>query len=137
MTAIAACSSAWSDACAAWIRCSRRWHEPRTAPPDPTTQPRLAVWINLEFLVQVFDEGSGMRRLSVNRTLVKPGGGWREDITWEDLQAIKRQSGMGDRYAVEVYPRDVDVVNVANMRHLWVLPAPLGIGWFRRREEAA
>lgn len=101
-------------------------------PSAPTTTPRLAVWINIDFLVQVFDEGNGVRRLSVNRTTVKPGGGWHENITWDDLQEIKRQIGMGDRSAVEVYPRDRDVVNVANLRHLWVLPEPLSIGWFKQ-----
>ena len=31
--------------------------------------------------------------------------------------------------AVEVFPADDQVVNVANMRHLWVLPEPLPFAW--------
>lgn len=46
-----------------------------------------------------------------------------DGITWDDLQWLKAAVGFGDREAVEVFPRDCDVVNVANMRHLWVLPA--------------
>lgn len=35
--------------------------------------------------------------------------------------------------AVEIYPAERDIVNVANMRHLWVLPERLPFGW--RRDE--
>ena len=69
-------------------------------------------------------------RLSVNRTAIE-GPRWKEGVSWDELQAIKRQCGYGDHDAVEVFPRDVDVVNVANMRHLWILdPAqPLPFAW--------
>ncbi len=50
-------------------------------------------------------------------------------MTWEELQEIKRQVGIGDFFAVEIFQRDKDIVNVANMRHLWVLPDPLDFGW--------
>ena len=30
---------------------------------------------------------------------------------------------------MEVYPRTADLVNVANMRHLWVLPELLPFAW--------
>lgn len=90
---------------------------------------RIEVWRSRDYLVQVFDEGGGMLRVSVNRTHAAPGGRWDDGITWDELQQIKREIGRGDSYAVEVYPRDRDVVNVANMRHLWILPKPLAIGW--------
>jgi hypothetical protein len=35
----------------------------------------------------------------------------------------------GDKDAVEIYPADKDIVNVANMRHLIVLPAPFPYTW--------
>ena len=44
--------------------------------------------------------------------------------SWADLQRIKnevRPDGH-ERTAVEVYPRDAELVDVANMYHLWVLP---------------
>lgn len=94
----------------------------------------VAVWRSRQYLVQVFEERSvgflDVLRLSVNRTTRATAGGWEQNIPWEDLQRLKREAGYGDHYAIEVYPRDRDVVNVANMRHLWVLSAPLGIGWF-------
>lgn len=52
-----------------------------------------------------------------------------DGITWDELQALKRQCGFGDRFAVEVYPADLDVVNVGNLRHLWVLQGALPFAW--------
>jgi hypothetical protein len=97
--------------------------------PDTYDPKRIEVYLCRRFLVQVFDEGNGIRRLSINRTQ-RDGDKWLDGITWDELQRIKHDIGMGDAYAVEVYPRDIDIVNVANMRHLWVLPQPLpDVGW--------
>ena len=90
---------------------------------------RISVWVSQDYLVQAFEE-PGAIRLSINRTEMCADGRWSDNISWDDLQDIKRQLGHGDAYAVEVYPRDRDIVEVANMRHLWILPAPLHIGWF-------
>lgn len=43
-------------------------------------------------------------------------------LSWEELQEGKRDLGFGDCLAVEIYPPDAEVVNEANIRHLWVLP---------------
>lgn len=93
---------------------------PITEWPKGLGTPRLGVWVNRDFLVQAFQEPHGLR-LSVNRTTVDSNGDWRENITWEELQQVKRDVGFGDYCAVEVYPADADIVNVANMRHLWIL----------------
>lgn len=103
-------------------------------PAKPYDPSRVEVWISQKYLVQVFNEDGGIVRLSVNRTMPRLNGGWMENITWDELQDIKRDIGRGDSYAVEVYPRDGDVVNVANMRHLWILPEPLTVGWFKGGE---
>lgn len=99
---------------------------------EPGKRPR-AVWRSREFLVQAYDErrfaGIEVRRLSVDRVEVDVGGHWAAEIGWDELQRVKRESGHGDWYALEVYPRDRDIVNVANMRHLWLLAEPLSIGW--------
>lgn len=42
-------------------------------------------------------------------------------IEWDELQEIKEWLFPG-RIAVEVYPPESKVINVANMRWLWVLP---------------
>lgn len=95
--------------------------------------PAVAVFKSRRFLVQIFQELDGVIRLSVCRTTINVDGSWRAGISWDDLYRVKSELGYGDRYAIEVYPRERDLVNVANMRHLWILPEPLGIGWFADR----
>jgi hypothetical protein len=69
-------------------------------------------------------------RLSACRTdWVARQNRWAEIDGWDTMQRIKNECGYGDFDAVEVYPRDADLVNVANMRHLWVLKRPLGFAW--------
>lgn len=86
------------------------------------------VWQSKKYLVQAYSESNGIVRLSINRT-TRHAGNWNDKLTWDELQDIKRDVGFGDFMAVEIYPRDKDIVNVANMRHLWVLPLPLSFGW--------
>jgi hypothetical protein len=90
---------------------------------------RSNVWVNSYFLVQEFQEADGMVRLSVNTTSLANSGRWKDGISWDALQEIKGAVGYADRDAVEIYPRDSDVVNVANMRHLWITPEPLTFAW--------
>lgn len=92
---------------------------------------QLAVLRSRDFLVQVFIEKNGILRLSVNRTTMQGNGRWAEGITWDDLMRLKREAGYGDAFAVEVYPEDKHVVDVASMRHLWVLPERLPFAWRR------
>lgn len=90
---------------------------------------RLQVWRSRDFLVQAFAATSpALCRLSVNRTTLE-GDRWAQNITWQELQQIKRECGYWAHTAVEVFPPDRDVVNVANMRHLWVLPEALPFAW--------
>lgn len=58
----------------------------------------------------------GARALSIQRA------DGREGIPWDVLQWVKGQLGYGAHEAVEVYPPDKLLVNVANVRWLWVLP---------------
>ena len=80
------------------------------------------VWRSREFLVQVYTHEAA-ERITVSRTEVV-GERWREDISWDDLQRLKRECGRGDRCAVEIFPPDSEVVNVASMRHLWLCDPP-------------
>lgn len=96
------------------------------------TNTPIEVWRSRDFLVQVFDESPGSIRMSVNRTdFDRASGRWSENITWDDLQRLKREIGRGHLDAVEIYPADRDVVNVANMRHLWILQDPFPLAWRR------
>ena len=92
--------------------------------PAPT-----AVCRNHNYLVQIFPEFVDVQRISICRTMIANDGRWEDGMTWDDLMKIKNQIGYGDRWAVEVYPPDGNVVNVANMRHLWILPERLAVGW--------
>ena len=86
------------------------------------------VWRSRSFLVQVFAERKGAERLSICRTSIA-GDRFADGITWDELQRLKRECGRGDKDAVEIFPPDRDVVNVANLRHLWVLAEPLSFAW--------
>ena len=105
---------------------------PRYTWPEDGNDRRIDVWVSRDYLVQVFDE-AGATRLSVNRTTLRADGRWDDRIEWDELQRIKRAVGYGDAYAIEVFPRDQDLVNVANMRHLWVMAEPLPYGWMKER----
>lgn len=90
----------------------------------------IRVFRSNRFLVQVTTEDHAGLRLSVNATrLARQGVRFDDGISWDELQAIKAQCGYGDWWGVEIYPRDRDVVNIANMRHIWIFETPLSIGW--------
>lgn len=85
----------------------------------------IAAWRSNRFLVQLFAPENGGQRISINRAMVdEQTGRWVDGITWDEIQGIKRQVGFGDRHAVEIYPPDSDVINVANIRHIWLVDAP-------------
>lgn len=94
----------------------------------------IALWRSRHYLAAVYEEkwigDTEIRRLSVNRVTLGRDGRWEQFIPWDDLQLCKHETGHGDWYGIEIYPRDRDLVNVANMRHLWLLSEPLAIGWF-------
>lgn len=104
----------------------RRWPDSWSKGERPT-----AVWRSRKYLVQAFEEEHGVVRLSVCRSKMGASGRWHDGISWDELQTIKAEVGFGDNEAVELYPPDDDVVNVANMRHLWVLPEgkTMAFGW--------
>jgi hypothetical protein len=81
-------------------------------------------------LVQVFDQAPSITRLSVCRTAVDTQQGrWVDGISWDELQRLKRECGRGNLDAAECYPRDSDIVNVANMRRLFVFSEPITWCW--------
>ena len=93
----------------------------------------IKAWRNKEFLVQLYDQ-EGHSRLSINRSDVNKDGNWKEGISWDQLMKLKNQAGFEDQWAVEVFPPDSSVVNVANIRHLFLLPEAPEFAW--RKEEA-
>lgn len=104
---------------------------PESSEPKEDGANRIVVYRNNKFLVQVIDE-KGKLRLTVNRTTINTKGDWNDGISWDELQKIKAEVGFGDFDAVEVYPASGDEVNVANMRHLWIMPERLEFAWRKK-----
>ena len=90
---------------------------------------RFKVMRSRHFLAQLFLENDGVVRISVTKAKLGMGRTFDDGISWDELQAIKKMCGYGQRQAVEIYPPEEDVVNDANMRHLWVLREELRTGW--------
>lgn len=96
--------------------------------------PPIEVWRSKEYLLQVFHEADGIERMTVCRTSVS-GNSWKDNIPWDDLQRLKRECGRANFDAVEVYPRDCDIVNVASMRHIFILPGLVPFAWRKIKSE--
>lgn len=92
----------------------------------------LEVWRSNQFLVQIVHEerdAVGLR-LSVNRTTLNDEGStWADGITWDELMEIKRQCGYANTWAIEIFPPDDHIVNVAAIRHLWLLNSAPRQAW--------
>lgn len=91
----------------------------------------IEAWRSREFLVQIYIE-NGFERLTAMRSEITPQGKWKDGISWDELQRLKFECGRGDRWAVECYPPDSEVVNVNNLRHLWLLPSAPEYGWRKK-----
>jgi len=108
---------------------------PRDQWPDTegmTLEPSRVAIIGGAYLVQVYEEADSITRLTVCSTNATSRMGqirFADGIPWDHLQEVKRVMGYGGLDAVEVYPPGDDLVNRANMRHLWVLPYRLPFVW--------
>lgn len=71
------------------------------------------VWESKLYKVVAFADG-GALRLDIERKDKKDG------ITWDELQKIKNDCGFIDQDAIEFYPKEFDVINTGNVRHLYV-----------------
>ena len=108
-------------------------HEAAELAKTGVTSP-VEVWASRDWLVQIFADPAG-ERITVNRTTMAPRGGrWLDGISWDELQQLKHNVGRGDKWALEVYPPNDCVVNVANMRHLFVVDEPPAFAWNRTTE---
>lgn len=103
-------------------------------PPDfaLAKRPPVELWRSRKFLVQVFAEKSAVERLTVCRTQIT-GKTWLPGISWDELQQLKRECGRGEVWAVEIFPPESELVNVENMRHLFVTYDAPTFAW-RRKE---
>lgn len=96
-----------------------------------------AAWRNRHFLAAIYMDyydGIPYARLSVNRTELNSDGSWKDGITWDELMEIKRGIGFGMAWMTEVFPPDAETVNVANIRHLFIVNQP-PFAWVRKSPE--
>jgi hypothetical protein len=98
-------------------------------PPQHQSESFVRAFRNCFFLVQEFNEQNDIVRLSIQRTRLNSKGGWLDGITWDEIQKIKDDIGYHDKCAVEIYPPKDSIVNVANIRHIFILPEPPKYMW--------
>lgn len=94
----------------------------------------VEVWHSRHFLALVYLDATPegiFTRVSVNRTEIENDGHWKQGITWDELMRVKAEIGRSEAWAVEVYPPASQVVNVANLRHLFLVPQP-PFAWVKR-----
>lgn len=98
--------------------------------PGPDAEP-LRAWRSRDYQAMLYiDRDSGMKRLAITRVQIdRYTGEYREGISWDTLQQIKNETMGEDCWAVECYPPQRYVQNVANMRHLWILDNEPRFGW--------
>ncbi|MFA4971545.1 MAG: hypothetical protein WC683_02950 [bacterium] len=100
------------------------WSEWERVPrPDPAKYPSLrnveAVFKNNVYVVQIVyhvTEWGTVERLMIRRNDEAPVRSWQE------LQRVKNEIVGEDRVAIEVFPAQAELVDHANLYHLWVLP---------------
>ena len=83
------------------------------------------VWRSKKYQVMVWkrqpkDVGS---QLSISRQQWDPTARrYLDGISWDEIMQIKREMGLGQRTCIEYYPPDSETINLANTRHIWLLP---------------
>lgn len=89
----------------------------------------IKAYMSKEFLVQLYQEKNKPLRITINKTTVTSTGNWEDNITWDEIQKIKNEIGFENKDCVEIYPAEKNIVNVANMRHIWVMEDLLDFSW--------
>lgn len=84
-----------------------------------TLKDMLAAWVNDHYSVQVYEVRTNIG--DVIQLVIRRHDG-RTIEAWADLQRIKNELVGEGRTAVQMYPAMADLVDQANLYHLWVLP---------------
>lgn len=93
----------------------------------------VEAWACDRFCVQIYQhEGHECLCMTRLRRANKVGR-YGYSIPWDEMQRLKRECGRGDRWAVEIFPDDRDLVGVENQRYLWLVdPDTLPFRWQRQ-----
>lgn len=118
------------------LHASNKAYPKHLIPVPPEEWPRLSiqnqpqqVFRSRMLVAQIFPESNGAIRVSVNRSELESEEHWKDGITWDELQEVKSQIGFSHAWGVEIFPPTGEVVNVANIRHLWIIPEPPAFAW--------
>lgn len=112
-------------------RASWEWHEKEITVADrekfPAVRGITRAFFNDCYSVQFYDVLTDMGLVQHLIVRAQLGG----EPPWRDMQRIKDELVGTEAYAVQVYPRASDVVDQADVYHLWVLPQELPFGLHR------
>lgn len=81
-----------------------------------------SIWRNKKFTVMLWNVPAGKKMTISRNEWDSKSRRYVDGITWDEIMEIKRGIGFGEQNAVEFYPPDSEVVNIANVRHIWILP---------------
>lgn len=99
-------------------------HPDRWAHMRATTGDLRQCWRNNVYAVQVYMRTDSLHPGQVRALHLAIRRHDGEEIRgWSDLQRIKNEIAGPERVAIEIYPAEESVVDNANMRHIFVLPA--------------
>jgi hypothetical protein len=82
----------------------------------------IGVWENATYYCAAFACDNAIR-LSIMRHDLKDG------LTWDEIRAVKKDCGFADFDALEFYPKESDIVNTGNMRHIFIFEKELPLIW--------
>jgi hypothetical protein len=88
------------------------------------------MWASRKFHVLILEnKTNGAEQLNIYRAEVDTKSKrWRDGISWEEMQELKKQCGRGDKIAFEPFPKDSEVINTNNIRHLFIAKENSSIG---------
>jgi hypothetical protein len=89
----------------------------------------VGAWRSRHHLVVEYIEPTGFHRLTMQCAQVDAQGKWLQGLTWDTMMELKEQSGHGDKWGVECFPPIANVVNVSNLRHIFLLTEKPPYAW--------
>lgn len=82
----------------------------------------LEIWRSKKYLVIVWKVPAG-KKLSISRQeWDSKERRYKDGITWDEIMEIKHDIGMGNKTGIEFFPADDEVINLGNVRHIWIVP---------------
>ena len=102
---------------------------PREELDDKSFPPKRACRNNRYMAYLYEDYTNGYLRLCVQRTTINDDGTYEDGISWDKIQEIKRLVGFGDWWGLEVFPADDHLINVSNIRHIWLFKERPSFAW--------